>query len=131
MIPRFYIVCEDSGWRFQHILALAEADPFILSLDRKQYGRTLVFCPSRRMVSAQRLRYLSGHLVSGGLCTLTLVPNGRIAVEASGSDQSSARLERFVGRILRHLGPYRVFDEETGDDLTSAAIRSPRMLFAS
>jgi hypothetical protein len=131
VIPRFYIVCEETEKRFEHILGLAEADPFILLLDRKQYGRTLVFCASKRMASAQRLRYLSGHLISGGLCTLTLVPNGRIAVQASGSDESSARLERFVGRILRDLGPFRVFDEETGDDLTSAAIRSPRMLFAS
>ena len=132
MIPQFRIVPGiDATRAAEHVLALAEADTCILCLDRGPFGRTLVFCPSPRLASAEETRFDRAGRIGAGLCALTLIPDGPIVVEGGGSNDSSERLARFVARMLRDLAPCRVFDEDTGSDLTMAVAHSPRVLFAS
>jgi hypothetical protein len=132
VIPRFSIIpAVDARLAAELVLAMAEEDACILHLDRGPLGQTLVFCPSPRFARAEALRFERSARIAAGLCALTLALDGAIAVEGGGSDESSGRLASFVGRILRDLGPCRVADDETGEDLTAHVARSPRLLFAS
>jgi hypothetical protein len=132
VIPRFSLVPGAGATpAADRVLALAEDDASILRLDRGPFGQTLVFCPSRRVARAEQLRFDRAGRVAAGLCALTIAPDGPIAVEGGGSDESSERLARFVRLALGVVGSCRVIDDETGDDLTTAVARAPHTLFAS
>jgi hypothetical protein len=132
MIPRFSIVTSrDPVQTAEWILGLTEDDPHVLRLDRGPFGASIVFCPTPRVARAQAMRFERARGISAGLCAITLVPGGPIAVDGGGSDDSSERLQRLLSRILPELTPWRVVDDDTGLDLTAAVTRSPAFLFTS
>lgn len=108
--------------------ARAATDPLILHFDRGPIGHLFVFCPSAGLAEYERDRFEKTETVSSGLCALQMDEHG-ITVLPEGGDESYDLMADFVKWILRTFAPCRVFDDDTGEEITEQVSADPFFLF--
>ena len=130
MSPRFLIAPSgDFAALSDRILAAAEDKPSIARVDRGVYGLALIFCSSPDSARELEESFQNAGTVSDALCILTLSPERTISIDGDGADESASNLETFVRPLLHELGPYRVWDEETAEELRSDPFTAVDVLF--
>jgi hypothetical protein len=110
------------------MLDRARRDRTIAVLDRDRLGHWLVFSPTEEVAQAQLRSFEAQGAVSPSLALLEIDEDGTRA-RLDATEASRERLAAFVTWMLEAFAPCRVFDAETGEDLTELASRGLDALF--
>jgi hypothetical protein len=123
MSQRFTIFPDRDFWTIaERVIRAAEANPTVAVIE--EGGATCVYFAGDPDVLADASELPVPNLG----CIRVLRSESAIQVDAEGYEGSAIQLSAFVRAMLRAIGPCKVFDDETGDDLTWQADRFPSRL---
>jgi hypothetical protein len=123
MSPTFTVVpAGDFAAARQNVLRWAGQYPGVLLAGPADGDRTLAFggvpVDARAMEEGR------------GLACVRVLSCGVLHVHAEGYERSIDQLQIFLRWVFEELGPCKIFDDETGDELSLVVEQMPHLLFA-
>ena len=109
------------------IVQRASSDPAVVTISHNKSNNRLYFCDSPQEAVEERERYRKYNVVSESLCSLRITEKGMMA-DLTGEEDSHRRLADFLEWIFKTFAPCRVYDGETGYDLSAVAEANPTAL---
>jgi hypothetical protein len=124
----WYLTIRPPGnYAVAQILRQATADPKIVVISRDASKYRLYFCDSGEEAAEERQKYAQYHVVSESLCSLKISEKAWTA-DLTGEDDSRRRLAAFLEWIIQTFAPCKVYDGESGQDLSATARVNPAIL---
>ena len=109
------------------ILRQATADPKIVVISRDASNHRLYFCDSVEEAAEELRKYAQCHVVSESLCSLKISEKA-LTADLTGEDDSRRRLAAFLEWIFQTFAPCKVYNGESGQDLSAVAQVNPAIL---
>lgn len=105
------------GAALADMLARASLEPRAFATQDAADRHTLVFCETPDLAVQQQRHLESGGLLSAGICTVEIDPFG-LRVSQDGTAGAREALRGFLQWLLEAYAPCRVWDEDTGREVT-------------
>jgi hypothetical protein len=115
---------------FKRMAEAARSDSRVFVVDRGKLGQWLAFSATPEMRADEERHFAERGRMTPGACVLWLSPElERIQVNQECVDDSRRVMLEFVRWILREFAPCRVFDDDSGEELTEDVARNPLSIF--